>query len=38
MNAPDWRTFALEPNIQPAPNADASRLVLWVPTDRDDRF
>jgi tetratricopeptide (TPR) repeat protein len=38
MNAPDWRTFALEPHIQPAPNSDGSRLVLWVPTDRDDRF
>ena len=38
MNAPDWRSFALEPHIRAAPNPDGSRLVLWLPTERDDHF
>jgi tetratricopeptide (TPR) repeat protein len=38
MNAPDWRSFALEPHIRAAPGSDGSRLVLWLPTERDDGF
>jgi tetratricopeptide (TPR) repeat protein len=38
MNAPDWRTFALEPHIQAAPPADGNRLVLWLSTERDHSF
>ena len=38
MNLPDWRTFVFEPGIQAEPNSDGSRLVLWVPDDRDEKY
>ena len=38
MNLPDWRTFDFEPGILAEPIADGSRLVLWVPGDRDASF
>ncbi len=38
MNLPDWRTVIFEPGIQAEPIADGSRLVVWVPDERDDTY
>src|SRR5271165_3124477 len=38
MNPPDWRTFALDKKLVLENSADASRLVVWVPGDRDRDF
>lgn len=38
MKLPDWQDLVLEPDILPEPTNDASRLVLWVPGERDATF
>jgi tetratricopeptide (TPR) repeat protein len=38
MNVPDWRTFALEQRVLIESAADGSRLVVWLPGDRDGKF
>jgi tetratricopeptide (TPR) repeat protein len=38
MNAPDWRGFAFDENVLPEAIADGSRLVVWVPADRDGEY
>jgi tetratricopeptide (TPR) repeat protein len=38
MNPPDWRDFALEDGMLREPMPDGSRIVLWLPTNRDVNF
>jgi len=38
MNLPDWRGFALEQGVLPESISEGSRLVLWIPADRDGNF
>jgi len=38
MNLPDWRGFALDEGVLLEPNSDGSRLVIWIPADRDGNF
>ena len=38
MNQPDWRSFALEQGMLREATADASRIVVWLPTERDASF
>ncbi len=38
MNAPDLQKLTLEPAIVREQSTDASRLVLWVPAERDHTF
>ncbi len=38
MNPPDWRNFVLNNGLLLEPASDGSRLVLWLPGDRDSNF
>ena len=38
MNLPDWRTLVFDQGILAEPISDGSRLVVWVPDDRDASF
>jgi tetratricopeptide (TPR) repeat protein len=38
MNPPDWRNVALEAGLLLEPASDGSRLVVWVPGDRDSKY
>jgi tetratricopeptide (TPR) repeat protein len=38
MNLPDWRGLAFDDGIVPEPVSDGSRLVLWIPAERDGSF
>jgi len=38
MNLPDWRGFAFDQGVLPEPISEGSRLVLWIPAERDGSF
>src|SRR5262249_25059752 len=38
MNAPDWRGFVFDNGVISEPVSDGSRVVLWVPSERDGNF
>jgi tetratricopeptide (TPR) repeat protein len=38
MNPPDWRNFVFNKGLLLEPASDGSRLVLWLPGDRDSNF
>ena len=38
MTLPDWRNFILEAGLVVEPASDGTRLVVWLPRDRDGHF
>jgi tetratricopeptide (TPR) repeat protein len=38
QNTPDWKSYTLDDGILAEPSSEAGRLVLWVPTERDQKF
>ena len=38
MNLPDWRAISFDAGILAEPTPDQSRVVLWVPRERDASF
>ena len=38
MNRPDWPGFSLDAGILAEPSSEGSRLIFWVPIERDRTF
>jgi tetratricopeptide (TPR) repeat protein len=38
MKLPDWRALGLDREILTEPITDGSRIVIWLPADRDSKF